>query len=335
MAFAQDVWTDRGQNYACTNGSIQTDSNGYQYRIYCGYRHNGDNYDINKRPDYQPFHADTLDDCLNYCSRGGPLCRGVLYSEGLRTGYRNCYPKSVNGSDPFKLVPDPGTTTAIGILSVNSTCTSSSYTASGGGVFNTSCDTTGSGPDIKKVHSDNFEACIDECANYRPENGGNSCFGVLYEPSASGGFQNCYLKYDLQNRTSGNFNLAVLAEAGNGNGDDDSSSNAWIAGVVVGPVVAIAAAVGAFFWWRRRRAAKTQPSEDKTEGEPFRDLGTPHASSPYLDQVPPKYDASSQPPTTPSATSMPTPPAAAELGTGPRPTQELPAREQPRFEMQG
>lgn len=342
MAFARnDPWVEASHGCPYTNGSIQTDQNGMQYQILCDTRHKGNNFDPDIREAYQPFHAATMEECMKYCSDNSPLCYGVLYSEGLDVGYRNCWAKNKNATTVAdSLVSDGGSATAIGLLSVNSTCAGSTYTAGNSAQFNTSCDMGGSGPDIKRVHTSNFEECIDECANYRPQNGNSECRNAMYQPNSEDGFLNCYLKYGLDNVTSqAQWHLAVLASSGSGpGGDDDSGSNAGlIAGAVVGPVVGIALIAGAVFWWlRRRRAARSVTSQDRAETEPFKSSpGAPsYAGSPCAQQQGIKHDYAAAESTRKSASSA-APTAPIEMDSGTRHTRELPGSEAQRYEMQG
>ena len=321
MAFADDsAWANAKHTCPYANGTIQTDSNGQQYKIMCGVRYKGDNHDPELSEDYLPFHASSIDECLNYCSKGSPLCYGVLYSEGLDIGYRNCWAKSKNGTDyPDRLVPDGGAVTAIALLSVNSTCSGTTYKSGNGANFETACDMGGSGPDLKTVHANNFGECMDECANYKSNGGNSECRNVIYQPSAQEGFLNCYLKYALDNSTAqAQWHLATLmsrsdgtstgetppseadpersqtsgdAAPGSSSSSDSGNNNAAvIAGAVAGPVVGIALVAGLIFWWRRRRRSSAhQPlsgpgdaAHHNSETEPF-GKGS-HPPSPYVTQ---------------------------------------------------
>lgn len=374
MAFADDTpWLNVESTCPYTNDSIQTDTNGLQYQILCGIRHKGDNFDPEIREDYQPYHAASVDDCLDYCSKNSPLCYGVLYFPGSENGYRNCWPKNKNATTvPNSLVVDGNATTAIALLSVNSTCAGDSYTAQNGAKFDTSCDVSGSGPNLKQIHADNFGACMDECANYKSESGNGECRNVVYQPSAQDGFLNCYLKYALDNTTSqAQWHMAALTSGSGGSGNtgggssgssqssnggtasdsnnddnNDNNNTALIAGAVVGPVVGIALIAGLIFWWRRHRRAAHQSSaatgiaQHGEENEPFGKGSYP--GSPYATQqsfVPSTKQEhhstySSSGGTMPSTMSGTPAAPLVEAGSGRRDTTELPGSEGQRYEMQ-
>lgn len=309
MAFANDrPWLEASHSCPYSNRSIQTDENGMQYQILCGLRHKGDNFEPDEDDVYQPFHASGIQECLSYCSSNSPLCYGVLYSEGLDIGYRNCWPKNKNASSSsIRLLPDGGATTAIALLSVNSTCAGNKYTASNGASFDTSCDVAGSGPDLKTIHTDNLSDCIDECANYKPESGNGECRNVLYQPAAQDGFLNCYLKYGLDNTTSrAQWHMAALtgegssdgdstnddstngdsssssssssssgapnsesasSDGGGGGDDDDVDDNTAIIAGAVVGPVAGLALIGGLVFWWRRRRRSTSSSPQRTAAD--------------------------------------------------------------------
>jgi hypothetical protein len=307
MAFADDTaFLQASHSCPFANNTIHTDSNGMSYQILCGVRHKGDNYDPSLASNtYDAFHASSMDECLDYCSSNSPLCYGVLYSEGLDIGYRNCWPKNKNATEKLDdLVPDGAATTAMGRLAVNSTCSGNSYSAPTGKDFDTSCDKGGEGPDLKAIHADNLSDCIDECARYQPTNGNSECRNVMYQPTSQDGFLNCHLKYGLDNVTAmaqwhmaaltgengtdaegegdtGNSsggssasNGGVTAEDGSSGGDDDDNNTALIAGAVAGPVVGVALIGGLLFWWCRKRRRGRRSASHEALGS----MGSPNGS---------------------------------------------------------
>jgi hypothetical protein len=244
------------------NGTIETDNNDMQYRIFCETRHEGDNFSWEVGTDYAPVHRDSLSECMNHCSSGGPLCHGVVYSQSSAFGYRNCLPKRRNGTTAGVVYStDPRSVTTMGLLAINSTCSNRNYTTSNGAIYSIACDSAGDGPDLDSVHAENVEECVDSCS------ANDKCRFVLYQPNAEAGFKNCYHKFDYQNLTSrSEWHRAVLLEESS----EGSESNVWIAGAVVGPVVALLLLAGLlFWWWRRRRAYSADADHTHWEKEPF------------------------------------------------------------------
>lgn len=91
MAFAdRTIFEDRSDACGYTNQTVTEDINKRQYQMLCGVRWKGDNYDPDIRDSYPAKHTETLEECLEYCDEGTPICYGVLYSPNLGIGYRNC-----------------------------------------------------------------------------------------------------------------------------------------------------------------------------------------------------------------------------------------------------
>ncbi|KPI34556.1 uncharacterized protein AB675_7419 [Cyphellophora attinorum] len=290
------------------NGTVHTDDNGMDYSVICGTFWSGNNFDPGDEGEgaYQPFHADTLNDCMSYCSANAPLCYGVRWEQSATNFYRNCWPKKQNATHAdSKLAPDSFAIAAVGRLQVNSTCTGSdkNFTASNGATLKQLCDSSADGPDLEVVHAGNYEDCMDKCATYKSNDGGNTyCGGITYQPDASQGFRNCYLKYALSNVTAmPSWHIATLETRGgeqddaaggqsqgegttqnnqeNGSAsqgneapaqEEEGSSKTWIAGAVAGPVVGLAAIAGLVFWYHRRKKARAPASnhQDHTDHKP-------------------------------------------------------------------
>ena len=356
------------------NDTIHTDDNGMEYNVLCDLYWSGNNYDPGEPGEsaYQPFHADTLTDCMNFCSENGPLCYGVRWRHSAHEYYRNCWPKKANIThSSSKLEPHEYTVAAVGRLQVNSTCIGSSenFTASNQAVFEQSCDTSGDGPDIENVHTKDYEECMDRCAIYESNDGGNTqCGGILYQPNAERGFRNCYLKHALSNVTSQvNWHMAMLVATGSqtpptnaveagsdgqpeggrpeSNSEGGSETKTWIAGAVAGPVLVIAAIGGLLFWWRRHKAPKgTRTSSSGAQKPDSIRPGLINNSSPTPDyywgqtgQTPDikyKYDhsAAELPPTTLQHHISPS--HAVELPSVGRDAKELSGTEKVRHELQ-
>jgi hypothetical protein len=263
-AFADPApFENRGTACPFANETIQSDKNGMQYRILCETDASVFGFDSSD-PDtqYKPFHADTAQDCLQYCSDHDPLCYGVVYTESLDWSYRNCFPKRANVTDrPEEYTWVERMTLAIGLLPVaNTTCVPSIYVSSSVGTkFNISCDQNGAGPNLSRVRADNFEECMDTCAGYEAAFESSKCSSVVYEPNAKSGFLNCHLKGMLTNMTGdSDWRVAEVIDEGDGHGAGTNSEAGSIAGAVVGSVVGLLVLAGLIFWvWRRARSPKS------------------------------------------------------------------------------
>ena len=239
-------------------------SNGYVFTIECDKDAMG--YDLSESSGngyYTAHHASSMQDCIEWCANGESLCYGVAYCPNVTNGYWNCFPK---GSNITKLVaynPDAILHTAVGQISYDRTQyqTGDTYKTSAGSVFGlTSGAKVTEDNYIGRVHQDTFHGCIDYCSTYR--NGSRECTLASYQPEASDGYMNCYLhsptgKFNFVEQSSG-YNFAVLASSGLVTTPvkaNESKSKTWIAGAVLGPLLAIALAAG-FLIWRRRSKQK-------------------------------------------------------------------------------
>ncbi|KAF2805531.1 uncharacterized protein BDZ99DRAFT_466511 [Mytilinidion resinicola] len=255
------------------NLSIQTVRNVEQFTIHCdqvigGYDLCFDEYFSCLPSPYSGFwHADSLQECMEICADSHPLCQGVSWNPSQTIGFANCWPKT-GWQNTL------GAATAnmqIGVLhsaaltsitpTVNTTCPSGKAYDSKGKTFDINCAQLNTGTNITSIHRANITSCIDACANSDKD-----CVGVVFDSTMAAGFQNCY----LQNTTSvisnnANTTFALLSgtpiptssptNTTSPSSSSKSSSKAWIAGPVIGGVVAIGLIAGGIFWWRRRRSA--------------------------------------------------------------------------------
>lgn len=255
-----------------TNESVHNATNGYPFQIECGMDIVGYDFsdDTSQNPYYAWHHASSLQDCIDWCAKGKPLCFGVAYNADMTLGYRNCYPKSQNVSTHVN-APTTNLQRAILHASVGqinydkASCSTGVYNATGGKSYGLTCNTLVVGDNIGLVHQDTFDKCIDYCSTY--QNGSQACTIALYQPSASDGYQNCYLKAptgNYQHYSQDGYHFAVLASSGlvatsnstassNAKKASGRSSKAWVAGAVIGPLVAIALIIGSLLWMRKRR----------------------------------------------------------------------------------
>lgn len=286
---------------ACQNQTLYSAVNGYEFQTECGLdaSYADFNDDTSKNPYYAWHHASSLQECINWCAQGTPLCYAVSYNADARLGYRNCYPKSANVSEHVAPLPEnlreAVVHTAIGQLIYDSTpCQPGTYNASGGAVYGRTCDSYVDEPDIGHVYQATFDGCIDYCSTYR--NGSQTCTIALYQPLASSGYENCRLKSPSTKYypySQNGWHFAVLASSGlvtsPGTDTVTTSSKLWIAGAVIGPLAVIALLV-AFLIWRRKRSRKastSQMTENRNEaaGVPYH--GKPVSEIQYS-PVPPR-----------------------------------------------
>ncbi|OCL06289.1 hypothetical protein AOQ84DRAFT_440929 [Glonium stellatum] len=300
--------------------SVQTLSSGEGFTIHCGKVIGGFDDCFQEYPEClsSPFigywHADSLQECMRICAQSHPLCLAVSWNPGMEIGYANCWPKTGSGN----AIADPATGQGVlhtavvtSIETINTTCPSdNSYTTSGK-TFDIHCGQLNTGTNITAVHRANLTSCLDTCANNK-----QGCVSVVFDSTLQGGFQNCY----LQNTTSvirdnANTTFALLtgtsiptstpsgtnSPASSGG---SSSSKAWIAGPVIGGIVAIALIIGAFLWWRKRTAQHKQQeyslapanhySPTELDSSQAAEMGTTEMGQVYGNQTGVKYKHQSQ-----------------------------------------
>lgn len=68
------------------DGASYTTPNGLEFEIVCDKDYGGDagDYCIDDYPEFTCYrHADTMEDCLSFCSEANPLCQGVTYDVAM------------------------------------------------------------------------------------------------------------------------------------------------------------------------------------------------------------------------------------------------------------
>lgn len=270
-AIVSDFSSFENLDLSCSNGSTQTTANGLEFEVYCEKDLSDNNLDFQPINGSTLLHADSLHDCMELCSTMRPKCYGVTYDPGMISGYHNCFPKGPGATVNDLSYYAPGIS-ALAKFESDFTCTGGKYNASDGIVFNMTCNEYADGQDITTVYESTFDDCISACANYTPPQGqtGGECNAVLYQHDGTDGYENCYLMTTAQaNGTRSGWQLGVRLDStgqtvpgvspggqGSSKSGGGGSSKAWIAGPVVGAIVAIAILLGACFWWRKGRSSK-------------------------------------------------------------------------------
>ena len=247
-----------------TNASVATSSSGEEFEIFC-------NTDFAGFGDYTPYnlmeeystavtkhysvlpHADSLDECLEICSNAHPLCNGVSYNSDMYSGYGNCYLKNNPWAYPPAATLNYSITHSARVTpkllgAVDRSCTAGEVqTTSNSNRFEVSCGQERTGREnITSFHEFSAASCMDHCASYTDQ----TCLGVVFDISMQYGFDNCYLLNGTGNADTGaNATFAKLLR----HSHDSHSSDAWIAGPVVGGVVVLLLVIFGLLWWRRRR----------------------------------------------------------------------------------
>ena len=280
-----------------SNTSCPFDPNSYQYttegmrfEILCNLDMPFGDY----RPsnvNYWPYHADSLQECMDLCSTSRPLCEGVSWNPGMEAGFANCYPKSSQEGTPEA---SNGYVTHSAIWrddGFNVSCpTVKTYSASNDNKsFEISCNSGRLGGSNTSYHATSLDGCINTCAT----NSSQNCLGVVYDGSLQGGFSNCYIlnatgePTSIANSTFALFTPSEKTAAGNGTTSSSpqsshSSSKAWIVGPTIGAVVIIAL-LAAFLWWRRRkRSPKAEENVTAYESIDYKQLGqSPYQPTPF------------------------------------------------------
>ncbi|KAF2736007.1 hypothetical protein EJ04DRAFT_511298 [Polyplosphaeria fusca] len=257
----------------CTNNAAnQTSQNGLPFTIACGQAVQGldvcgtDSFDCRK-------HTATLADCLDHCSTLHPLCTGVTWDARMENGFQNCYPKRAaprQFDDARKYNKNSHSAKAIIAFPTEEECHASAdgkVTASNADEFELSCNEGRYGTNVTVQHAESHSACVDACATY---SGTAPCQGAVFDANMDGGYENCYLKSDIGGAV-GNMPGVAFARRLNGTNSSDpannsSQSKAWIAGPVIGGIVAVVLVVGALWWWRKRRRGGTRRTAIAKDG---------------------------------------------------------------------
>jgi hypothetical protein len=184
----------------------------------------------------------------------------------MYSGYGNCYLKN----NPWEYPPDAALKYSVThsarvtpklLGAVDRSCTAGEVqTTFNGNRFEVSCGQERTGREnITSLHEFSAASCMDYCASYTDR----ICLGVVFDISVQSGFDNCYLLNGTGNADTGaNATFAKLLR----DSDNSHSSDAWIAGPVLGGVVALLLVIVGLLWWRRRRRQSPRvPTSDGGE----------------------------------------------------------------------
>lgn len=263
------------------NNSMQISSGGLEFKIDCrndqpygDYVPTGDDYGI---------HTDTLEECMEKCTEAIPLCRLLTWDPSQISGYANCYLKDHPGGLPAQPEEPLITHSAFAQLdatSVNTTCPTNTTFVSATNLktFNINCNQYNDGSNATAIHTKNVNSCMDKCA------ANSTCVGVAFDSLLGDGFQNCHLKtaIGVSSSVSSYFFATLSGRAPNSTSPSSSShkkSQGWIAGPVVGAVVALAIIAALVWCWRRRKNSATSRQGGSDN------LATQSVASPYYQPV--------------------------------------------------
>ncbi|KAL4945558.1 hypothetical protein BDV06DRAFT_184516 [Aspergillus oleicola] len=206
------------------------------------------------------MHTATIDECIELCAQARPLCRAVSWSPDMGDGFGNCYLKDtvgtlVTGNHPTHLIHSA----LAEIPEADRSCPQDYYTStadeSSRQQFSVDCFQTRSGTtNITAHHQTDANQCMDDCA-LDPE-----CEGMVFDTTMASGYENCQLLSDIGSEVANpNITFAqVIDIESNEPESSSSSSKAWIAGPVVGGVVAVVVVIVGIWFWRRRRNRRAQ-----------------------------------------------------------------------------
>ncbi|KAK0124611.1 hypothetical protein ONS95_009560 [Cadophora gregata] len=268
----------------CTNnGANQKVQNGLNFTVYCDQTVVGFDTCPDNSPDCRA-HTESLDECLEICSTLHPLCTGVAWDPSLTFGYLNCYPKNATSRvfDNARVSSGDGLRCAKALLEVPvddcPTAMNGTVIASNKDPFKLSCGEDRPGNNITAQHAGSLGDCVDACATDTQAN----CLGAVFDTNMVNGYENCYLKSAVGFTTvQSGFTFALRQTTSNNTSSDNltppspdkSSNKAWIAGLVVGVVVAIALIIAAIWWFRKRKVSKKEVESTEIASTQNRWLG--------------------------------------------------------------
>ena len=268
IAYGAQLASPRNSSCPFSPNSYQYTTAGQQFEILCNLDMlYGDCHPTNA-PD-SAYHADSLQECMEFCSISQPLCVGVAWNPDLGGGYVNCYPKKSQRGTPSEnkkftvhsaLWRDNGRN----VSCPTDTTPPPTNIDHNGKSFEISCNSGRLGGSNTSYHDNSFDGCISTCAT----NSSQNCLGVVYDGSLQGGYSNCYLLNATGEPTSiANSTYALFTPSQKNSiksSESSSSHKAWIAGPAIGAVLFIALLAGFLLWRRRQRSAKAKAKNSTT-----------------------------------------------------------------------
>ncbi|OKL56062.1 hypothetical protein UA08_08619 [Talaromyces atroroseus] len=248
------------------NQTKQTSSSGVDFTINCNMEVTAGSY-CPWSSTLCPVHVDSLEECMDICVDAHPLCRAASWNPGMIHGYQNCY--LYDASEPVvNFNPYILHTAVIDLPDIATGCPTitnyTSYASDVETIFSISCaQEATSATNLTFVHETNITSCMDRCATYSDP---PACEAIIFDPTMGIGYENCQLLNSVNLVASAsNVNYAHIVSSnssGSGKTSDasssGSSSEAWIAGPVVGGIAAVAAIGLGLWWWNRRKRSNTR-----------------------------------------------------------------------------
>ena len=203
-------------------------------------------------PGVAPWHADTMEECMVMCVHAHPLCVAVSWNPDMHGGFQNCYPKNDISQKGDSLIPNNGSRVVHSakvvttfLSTIDTSCTEGNQTE-GGKTFDVSCrEQRTDFSNITAIHANKAEVCMEACATKEKD----GCLGIYFDMSLSDGYDNCFL-LNSTGKYVGGGNATYASLVGP---VSKRSSKAWIAGPVVGGVIALLLLTIVVWWWRRRK----------------------------------------------------------------------------------
>lgn len=268
------------------NGLQQRTRNGMQFEVYCDLTYFGDDYNFSNKG-ARRTHTNTMQECLEQCASGRPLCLGVLWNPDMGNGYANCYPKNSNNASKIgpnviamhsAIAPD---------LVLDDSCgDGTDFGATADKTFRMNCGKAATdGDDLASFRAGNFEECAQRCGEYAPRGqGAIPCNAAAYDPTSRNGYENCRLLSGVRGiAPSQDSHIAVLMgreevqglSASGGGGAQSGKSTVKIP-LVVGTIVgalAVTILLG-WLWWRKRRQRRRLEPEAEARSVQSGGVGT-------------------------------------------------------------
>lgn len=273
------------------NGTEMYTKNGMPYTVLCETSYNQDDVDFTNKV-ARRIHTSTLEECMEECSTGQPLCLGVLWNGNQNNGFPNCYPKGGNFDEKMLSRDNQSQSALVPKQPSNFTCANDLNHVKENKTFHVACQKSGSGEDVARSHESGIEDCVNKCATYKPQNATSpDCTGVLYDVTMKTGWENCYLKQAMNDISSDpDYSIALLADGGsdgalggvvptntptggpsagqNSGGGRDVKVPA-IVGSVVGAFALLAMVVMAILFTRRRKQQRSESRSQLTISHPM------------------------------------------------------------------